>query len=159
MRTWVKVTLAGVSLVVIGVLALGGTAAYFVFRNLERRGATEADTVRAIEAVRERFPGRPPLVEVIDPQAGNIRLNRLVHPEGRRPTTIHVLAWNADDGELMRTKIPLWLMRFSSLNILSQMGIAPEKFRLTVHDVQQYGPGIVADYRRPGRNLVLIWVE
>jgi hypothetical protein len=159
MRTWVKVTLAGVSVVVIGVLALGGTAAYFVFRNLERRGASEADTVRAIEAVRERFPARPPLVEVIDPQAGNIRLNRLVHPEGKRPTTIHVLAWNADDGELLRTKAPLWLMRFSSLNILSQLGIAPAKFRLTVQDVERYGPGIVADYRRPGRSLVLIWVE
>ena len=159
MRTWVKVTLAGVSVVVIGVLALGGTAAYFVFRNLERRGASEADTVRAIEAVRERCPGRPPLLEVVDPQAGNIRLNRLVHPEGRRPTTIHVLTWNTDDGEMLRTKIPLWLMRFSSLNILSQLGIAPEKFRLTVQDVERYGPGIIADYRRPGRNLVLIWVE
>jgi hypothetical protein len=159
MRTWVKVSLAGVSVVVLGVLVLGGTAAFHIFRNLERRSANEADAVRAIEAVRERFPGRPPLVEIINPQAGDIRLNRLVHPEGRRPTTIHVLTWNTDDGELLRTKAPLWLMRFSSLNVLSQLGIAPEKFRLTLQDVQRYGPGIVADYRRPGRNLVLIWVE
>jgi hypothetical protein len=28
-----------------------------------------------------------------------------------------------------------------------------------VQDVQRYGPGIVADYRRPGQSHVLIWVE
>ncbi len=55
--------------------------------------------------------------------------------------------------------LSVWLMRFSSVNVLSRLGLAPEKFRLTVQDVEQYGPGIVADYRRPGHSHVLIWVE
>jgi hypothetical protein len=47
----------------------------------------------------------------------------------------------------MRTDVAPWLMRFSTLNLASQLGIAPAKFRLTVSDVQRYGPGIVCRFR------------
>jgi hypothetical protein len=159
MRTWVKVSLAGVALVVIGIVALAGTGAYFVFRNLDRRTATETETLREFDLIRAKFGPRQPLVEILNPQAADIRLNRTVHPEGRRATTLHVVAWNVDDGEILRTEVPVWLMRFSTINVLSSLGVAPEKFSLTVQDVQRYGPGIVADYRRPGQNHVLIWTE
>lgn len=159
MRTWVKVTIAGVVVAFVGIAALAGTGAYFVFRNLDTRSASEADTRRDFDAIRARFVGRPPLVEIVNLQTGDIRLNRLAHPDGRRVNTIHVLTWNADDGELFRTEVPLWLMRFSSVNVLSQLGVAPAKFRLTVEDVRRYGPGIVVDFSRPGQNHVLIWVE
>lgn len=56
-------------------------------------------------------------------------------------------------------EVPLWLMRFSTLNITSQLGIAPEKLRLTVGDVQRYGPGIIADYSAEGSFRVLVWVD
>jgi hypothetical protein len=100
MRTWVKASLAGVSLVVLGIAALAGTSAYFVFRNLDRRSATETETLRELDAIRARFGPRQPLVELTNPQSGDIRINRLVHPEGRRASTLHVVTWNADDGEL-----------------------------------------------------------
>jgi hypothetical protein len=50
-------------------------------------------------------------------------------------------------------------MRFSSINILSHLGIAPERFSLTVQDLERYGPGIIVDFRHPGVNRVLIWAE
>jgi hypothetical protein len=50
-------------------------------------------------------------------------------------------------------------MRFSTVNILSQLGIAPAKFRLTVGDIEHYGPGIVVDYSSRGAFRVLVWVE
>jgi hypothetical protein len=159
MRTWVKVTIAGVSIAVVALVALAVTGAYFVGRNLETRSATEADTLREFDAIRARFGARQPLLEIVDPQSADIRLHRTAHPEGRRASTIHVLSWNADDGESLTTEAPLWLMRFSSVNILSRLGVAPAKFRLTVEDVERYGPGIVVDYRRPGNSHVLIWVE
>lgn len=159
MRTWVKVTIAGVAVAVVGFAALAGTGAYYVFRHMDTRSASEADTRREFGAIRTRFTGRPPLIEIINPQTADIRVNRLAHPDGRRVDTIHVLTWNVDDADLLRTDVPLWLMRFSSVNILSQLDVAPEKFRLTVEDVRRYGPGIVVDYGRPGRQHVLIWVE
>ena len=140
MRTWVKVSLAGLALVVLGIAALAGTSAYFVFRNLDTRDATETETLREFDAVRAKFGPRQPLVEFTNPQSADIRINRLVHPEGRRASTLHVITWNSDDGELLRTEVPVWLMRFSSLNVLSTLGVAPEKFSLTVQDVQRYAP-------------------
>jgi hypothetical protein len=159
MRTWVKFTIAGVSLAAIGFAALAGTGAYYVFRHMDTRSATEAESRREIDAVRARFTGRPPLIEIVNPQTGDIRINRLAHPEGRGVDTLHVITWNAAEGELLRTDVPVWLMRFSSVNVLSQLGVAPEKFRLTVDDVRRYGPGIVVDYGRAGRQHALVWVE
>lgn len=159
MRTWVKVTIVGGAIVLIGFIALAGTGAYLVFRHMDTRGATEADARREFDAIRVRFVGRPPLIDIGSPKAADIRVNRLAHPEGRRGDTLHVLTWNAADGELLRTNVPLWLMRFSTVNVLSHLGIAPSRFRLTVEDLKRYGPGIVVDYRPAAGNHVLIWME
>lgn len=158
MRTWVKVTITGVVVVVLGISALAGTGAYYFFRHLDAKQANEADTLREFDALRARFGPRPPLVDIVDLRAADIRINRAPHPEGRRATTLHVLTWNAD-GDRLQSDVPLWLMRFSSVNILSTLGLAPEKFRLTADDVARYGPGIVAEVRQPGRSDVMIWVE
>jgi len=158
MRTWVKVTIGGVVLAVVAFAALAGTGAYYFMRHLEIRNSPEVDILKEFDAIRARYGTREPLVTLVKPETGDIRLNRTEHPQGRRASTMHVLTWNTD-GERMQADLPLWLMRFSTVNVLSKLGVAPEKFRLTVHDVEKYGPGIVADYRRPGRNHVLMWVE
>jgi hypothetical protein len=159
MRTWVKATLGGVALVAVAVVALAATGAYFVFRHMEKRAGSEADAVQTIDAIKARFGSRPALVEIVDPQRADIRINRPVEPTATPVDTIHIINWKSDTGELIRTEIPLWLMRFSTLNIASQLGIAPAKFRLTVSDVERYGPGIVVDYGSRGTSRVLMWVD
>ena len=159
MRTWLKVTLWGVALAVLVFAALAGTGAYYFLRHLETGRAAEADTLKEFETIRAKFGSREPLILLIKPESGDIRISRTTHPQGLRASTIHVLTWTAEDQDRLRTDLPLWLMRFSSVNILSRLGIAPDKFRLTLQDVERYGPGIVADYRRPGHSHALIWVE
>jgi hypothetical protein len=159
MRTWVKASLGAVALVAVGLVALAGTGAYYVLRHLETQAAGETESVKAVEAVRARFGARPPLIEVVDPRTANIRINRPAEPSTSRVATIHIINWKGDTGEMTRAQVPLWLMRFSSLNIASQLGIAPEKFRLTVADIERYGPGIVVDYGSPGALRLLVWVE
>ena len=160
MRKWVKWTLAGFVGVIVLFLIVAGVGGYYVFRHLETAQTTESAVLEQFAAVRKTFPERPPLVEIINPQAGEIRINKLVHPEGLEATTLHVLTWNrSEGGEKLQTDVPLWLMRFSSFNILSKLGVTPSKYRLVVHDIEVYGPGIVADYRRPGQSNVLIWAQ
>jgi len=157
MRTWVKVSLAGVALVVLVFAALAGTGAYYVFRRLELSTATEAAVTKDFDAIKARFGAKPALVEVTDVR--DFKINRAAQPDGRPVTTLHVMTWTQEDGQVFRTEVPIWLMRFSSINIASQLGIAPERFSLTVKDIQRNGPGIIVDFRRPGHNRVLIWVE
>ena len=159
MRTWVKATLGGVALIVVALVALGATGAYFVLRHMEKRAGSESEAVKAIDTVKVRFGSRPPLIEIIDPQNAEIRINRPVEASTLRVDTIHVISWKNDPAELSRADVPLWLMRFSTVNIASQLGIAPEKFRLSVGDVERYGPGIVVDYGSPGGLHVLVWVD
>src|SRR5262245_51823876 len=159
MRTWVKVTLGGVTLIAVAVLALAGTGAYFVFRHMEKRTSAEAEAMRTIDAAKARFGARPPLVEIVDPRSADFRINRPAEPSAVPVDTIHVVSWKRENGELVRLDVPLWLMRFSTVNIASQLGIAPEKFRLTVGDVQRYGPGIVVDFTSQGEFRLLVWVD
>jgi hypothetical protein len=159
MRTWAKVTLGGVALVAAAIAALAATGAFFVLRHMERRPSSEAEAVRAIDAVKARFGSRPPLVEITDPRQVDIRINRSTETGVPHVDTIHIINWKSDTGELMRTEVPLWLLRFSTLNIASQLGIAPARFRLTVSDIERYGPGVIADYASPGSVRVLMWVD
>jgi hypothetical protein len=159
MRTWVKGTLAGAALVASFGFALAGIGAYFVLGNLERRNASEGEALREMGAIRARFGARPPLVEIVDIRRGDIRINRLQNADGFRVTTLHIVNWNLESRELVRTEAPLWLMRFSSVNLLSQMGVGPASLRLTVDDIRRYGPGIVVDYGPPGSFRVMVWVD
>jgi hypothetical protein len=159
MRTWVKVSIVGASLLVLAFVALAGTGAFFVLRHLNVGTATEAAATKDFDAIRARFGARPPLIEVTDVRGRDFKINRPQQPDGRAIKTLHVLTWTQNDGHVFRTEVPVWLMRFSSINILSQLGVAPDRFRLTVQDLERYGPGIIVDFRRPEENRVLLWVE
>jgi hypothetical protein len=159
MRTWVKVSIWSAIVGLLGFAIVAGTGSYYFLRHLNADHATEADTVRQIDAIRARFGSRQPLIEIVDPQTADARIHRSADPQGRQISTIHMLTWDADDGTRLQTEMPLWLMRFSTVNILSKLGVAPERFRLTVDDLRRYGPGIVVDYRHPGKADVLIWVD
>ena len=159
MRKWVKVTLILVAVGAFLFMVLAGAGAYYVFRHLDRRTTTEADTRGDFDAVRTKFAGRAPLVEIRNLASGDLTINRVVHPQGRRATTVHVMTWNAEESQFLRTDVPIWLTKFSSINVLSHLGIAPQKFRLTAEDLERFGPGIVVDYKQPGKNPVLIWLE
>ena len=159
MRTWARAALGGLAVVALAFAVLAGTGAYFVFRGMEKRVSGEADAVKEIEVVKARFGQRAPLVEIVDPVRADIRINRPPDASAAKVDTVHVMSWKREDGELMRTAVPLWLLRFSSVNVLSQLGLAPEKFRLTVGDIERYGPGIIVDYGSPGASRLLMWVD
>jgi hypothetical protein len=157
MRKWVKYSLIAIAVAILGFAVLAGVGGYFVLRHLETKQASEVSAKPEFEAVRARFGKRAPMIEIVDLDKGDIKVQRLAHPEGLRANNLHVLTW--DDGQVLRTDVPLWLMRFSSVNILSHLGIAPARYRLTVEDLKRFGPGLVVDYQKPGQAQVLIWLE
>ena len=159
MRTWVKITIGGAALAALAFIALAGTGAYFVLRTLDTRTATEADAMRELDALRGRFGARPPLVEIDDAGSGNIRINRATATDAKPVTTLHVHAWKIESHELVRMAVPIWLARFSAVNVLSQLGVGPANLRLTVQDIERYGPGIVIDFGRPGADRVVVWAD
>jgi len=159
-HTRTRVALALVTVAVVGVVALMGTGAFIILSNL-RITRPAASTLEArFDEVRRRFPTRPPLIQVDDALRRRVHVN---HPPDsaplRRLDRFEILAWQAEDEKLVQTRAPVWMMRFSMLNLLSEFGLAPGSLRLTVDDVQRYGPGVVIDFISPKGDRVLVTVQ
>jgi hypothetical protein len=101
--------------------------------------------------------GRPQLVPERAPQAG----------DARPLTTLHVIAFNEDDGEMAKFDLPFWLLRMKSGPIrigAYAQGWDNRGVSFNVKDIEDHGPGIVVDVsgaemRRGRDGRLLIWVE
>jgi len=151
-KTWVWVV---VGIVVVGVLfVIAGAAAgvYFISRNLETRTVTHADAATEFDAVRARFADQKPLIE-LDERGELLRSNtdRPAPPDARRPETLYVMAFDPDDGGLVKMSIPFWLLRFKSKDPTINFGrdaMSLDELKLTVEDLERFGPTLVLDQRR-----------
>jgi len=154
-----RVVLGVVGVAVALVVGLLGTGAFIVLRNLRITESTPAEAAALIDEARARYTSRPPLIE-IDPVRKSVHINRPSPAEARKPVDhIEIFAWQADEGKLVRTRAPLWLMRFSMMNVLSQFGLTPDAVRVTVDDVERYGQGRLVDVTTPAGDRALVLVQ
>jgi hypothetical protein len=81
---------------------------------------------------------------------------------GRRLDTLHVLAWDPDEGKLAKVSLPFWFLRLKSTPIeLSAYasGFDDEGVSLRAEDIEKYGPGVILDYSTPSGERVLLWAQ
>ena len=148
----VFVVFVGISLVVLGV---AWAREHMHIENMPR---TTVDA--AFDDVRQRYQARPPLLEL----HGNTARSNPPAADAPRTSlsTMHVLAWDADDEKLARFEIPFWFLRLKETPIrfgTYATGLDELKISLTAAEIERYGPGIIADISRQGRDRALLWVE
>ena len=131
-----------------------------VLRNLSITRSTASVAAAQFDELRRRFLERPPLIQIDDPLHARVHVN---HPPRSAPLApldgFEILVWQADQQKLVHTRAPLWMMRFSALNVMSELGIAPGSVQVTVDDVQRYGPGVVVDFTSPKGDRALVVVR
>ncbi len=143
----------GISVVVLGVVW---------FRDhMEIQAASGASADSAFAEIREQHAGKAPLLEM--------RGSSIAHsnpPSETAPrtnlSTLHVLAWDAREGRLARFDIPFWFLRLKESPIrfgTYATGLDELKISLTAAEIERYGPGIIMDIEREGRDRALLWVE
>lgn len=159
-RRWIPIVVGVLLLLfVLGVGAVVFTAAWF--RNhMEVAETTEVDAAKAFDEVKARFPG-PALLEfrdgapkVVEAPAGPASTASL--------TTLHILAFDDDEGKLARIEVPFWILRLKSGPIAFSSwasGFNDERVKLRVEDIERRGPGIVLDMTQPRKGRVLIWAD
>ena len=152
----------GVVIVVIGIAAIVATTAW-VQQNLTVQDSNEVDAERQFDAVRARFSGRPPLLEL---QAG-----RPVYTGGKPPEAqaspapidrLHVLVWDPKDRRLASFAMPFWFLRLKSSPIEFSSyasGMDGGGVDLRPEDIEKFGPGIVIDTASPSGERVLVWTQ
>ena len=162
-KTWVWVVLGVMAVGILLVIALAGAGFYFVARNLEATTATAETAATEFDAVRSRFKGQRPLIE-LDERGRLLRSNtdRTARPDAPRPEALHVLAFDPDDGGMVKITVPFWLLRLKmggSTIDLSGNRVDLEDLKLSVEELERLGPTLVLDQTSAGGDRVLVWSQ
>jgi hypothetical protein len=161
-RRWIAI-LAGIVLL-LGVMAVGAvvfTAMWFR-ENMTITRSNEDAATQKFEEVRRRFAGQEPLIQLVDGRPQLTKdLSSLAVP--RTPlSSIHVIAYDRDEGNTVTFSLPFWLLRLKSGPIrisAYQQGWNDRGVAFRVEEIERHGPGIVVDVSEPGEGRVLIWAE
>ena len=161
-RSWLTIIL-GV-LLLFGILGVGCVvvAVSFFRQNVSiSENTTEEAAMRQMDEVRGRFPGQQPLIQLVDDRPQMV--DRGTPPTAQRPlSTVHVIAFDRDEGNLVNFSLPFWLLRMKSGPIrisAYQQGWDDRGVSFRVEDLEKHGPGIIVDITQGGEGRVVIWAE
>lgn len=161
---WIAVGLAGALL--LAFIAVVAAGVFFVVRQMDTEPASEASADRTFAEARSRFEGQEPIIQ-IDAGEGLVR-TRIARrppedPTGPTPDTMHVMAWDPEEGRIVRLSLPFWLLRLGNRGSIrfssDRTRLSFENLDLTVDDLARYGPALIVDHKMPHGERVLIWTQ
>lgn len=162
-KTWIWVVVGIVVAGILLVIALAGAGLYFFSQNIKARTVTTETATTEFEAVRARFTGHKALIE-LDERGNLLRSNtdRPVSGNPKSPETLYVMAFDPDDGSLVRVTVPFWLLRMKMKGTRIDLGgsrMDLEDLKLTVEDLERFGPTLVLDQKNERGDRVLVWSQ
>jgi hypothetical protein len=161
-RRWLAVLLGVLFVLVLGMMALAGSCAYMVRKQVQvREAASVGDYEREAAAILERFEGVPPLV-VQGPSGPSISSKALAarQKRGGAINNLHILVFSLRDGKLVRLTLPMWLLRMSpdGRMDIDRDEVGLDHIRLSIDDLEAAGPGPLF-VRETDDSRVLVWTE
>jgi hypothetical protein len=161
-RNWITILLGVLVLfTILGVGCVVITVSWFR-QNLDVSETTEEAAMRELDAIRAKFPNQQPLIQMVDgrPQYDAERATQSTAQSSL--TTLHVSAFDQDQGNLVRFSLPFWLLRMKSGPIrisAYQQGWDDRGVSFDVADIEKHGPGIIVDIAQGREGRVVIWAE
>ena len=153
-----KILLTIAIVVPVAFLIFAATVAYVILSTIETtRSAPDAATA-TMEEVRRAYPARPPLIEVVNLRAADVRINRDPNRPRKPVDKLHFLIWDPDAQEVTRGSAPAWVARMR-VSITGIGGWSFSDLHVTMEDIERYAPGIVVDFKTPEGEQVLVWVR
>jgi hypothetical protein len=162
-RTWVWVIVGVFAVGILCVIAMAAAGIYYFTQNIEAKKASPTVAASEFNAVRERFRGQKPLIE-LDERGRFLRSNvdRPAPKNARQPEMLYVLAFDPDDEGLVKVTVPFWLLRMKIGNSHVDFGDSRmdlEDLKLTVEDLERFGPTLILDQTNAGGDRVLVWSQ
>ena len=162
-RKWIPIVI-GV-LILCFVVAAGGIAlmVWMVRQSMSITDMTEASAASEFDTVRAKFAGQQPLIRLVDgrPQYDEDRASKGTGQPGSL-TTMHILAWDDDEGKLVSLAVPFWLLRLKSgpIRLSAYSGGWDDRgVSFRIEDLERHGPGLLMDVDEETEGRVLIWVD
>jgi len=160
--TWVWVIVATAALAVLGVISLAAAGLWFVRSHVNVQPTTVAAATSDFQTIRQRFGNQAPLIELDD--RGNFVHANTDRPNGTtRPDSLNIMAFDARDEKVVHIDIPFWILRLKTRGTLVDVGgggnIDLQKLRLTVEDLERFGPTLIVDHRDMNGSRVVVWSQ
>ncbi|HET7618479.1 MAG TPA: hypothetical protein VFK20_08215 [Vicinamibacterales bacterium] len=160
-KTWVWVVVGVFAVCVLGVVALAAAGIWFARSHIDIQSTTPTAATDDFQRVRERFAGQQPLIE-LDERGHVVRAHTDRPMSDQRPESLHVMAFDPDDGRIVRLTIPFWLLRLKMRGTRIDVGgdnIDLEDLKMTVEDLERYGPTLIVDHKGEDGEHVLVWSQ
>lgn len=161
-RRWIPILL-GV-LLLLGIVAVGAivlTVSWFR-QNMTITESTNEAADKQFDEVRARFPGQQPLIQLVDGRPQYVAERASQSSSQKSLTTLHVIAFDNDEGKVVTFSLPFWVLRMKSGPIrisAYQQGWDDRGVSFRIEDIEKHGPGIIVDGSEHGEGRVLIWAE
>jgi hypothetical protein len=160
-RTWVWIVVSIAVVCVLGLVAVAGVGFYFVTKHIQTTEATPATAAQQFDAVRAGFAGQKPLVE-LDSRGEFVRANtdRPVPARTTPPEQLHLLACDPSEGRVVRFRLPFWVLKMKMGDTTIDLNgnrLDLEDLRLSVEDLERYGPALIVDHKGADGTRVLVW--
>lgn len=160
-KTWVWVVVGIFAACILALVAMAAAGLWFAKTHIDIRSASSATVSADFDSVRQQFHAQKPLIELDD--HGHFLRANTDRPAGeKRPETLNVMAFDPDDGRVVRVNIPFWMLRFKMRGTRVNIGrndFDLEDLKLTVEDLERYGPTLILDHKERGGDHVLVWSQ
>lgn len=160
-KPWVWVIVGIVVLGILGVIAMAAAGLWFVKSHVSVQSSTPATASADFQTIRARFANQKPLIEL--DERGNFLHANTDRPAGTaRPQTLTILAFDSGDEKVVRVELPFWLLRLKAGGSRFDVGgnnVDLAKLRLTVEDLERFGPTLILDQKDSDGSRVLIWSQ
>jgi hypothetical protein len=160
-KTWIWVVVGIVAVCILGVIAMAAVGLWFVRSHVDIRPTTVTAATEDFKSIRERFATQKPLIELDD--RGNFVHANVDRPSSPTPPqSLNIMAFNPKDERVVRMDLPFWLLRFKMRGTRIDVGdgnIDLAKLRLTVEDLERFGPTLILDQKGGNGSRVLVWTQ
>lgn len=159
-KAWVWIVVGIVIFGILGVIAMAAAGLWFVKSHVNIQSTTSAVASADFQTIRARFANQKPLIELDD--RGNFLHANTDRPSSpQRPHTLTILAFDSDDQKVVRLELPFWLLRLKGGSRFDVGGgnVDLAKLRLTVEELERFGPTLILDQKDTDGSRVLIWSQ
>jgi hypothetical protein len=160
-KTWIWVAIGVVVCGILAIVMLAAVGLWFVKSHVAIQATTTAAATADFQTIRARFASQRPLIEL--DERGNFLHANTDRPAGTAPPqTLNILAFDSKDERVVRMDLPFWLLRLKMRGSRIDVGgnnIDLAKLRLTVEDLERFGPTLILDQKDGDGSRVLIWSQ
>ena len=162
-KTWIWIVVTIVVIGILGVVAMAGVGFYLFSQHFDTKVVSREDAWQEFQRIKTEFAATKPLIE-LDERGRFLRANtdRPTNRDVRTPDQLNVLAFDPDDERMVKVSSPFWLLRLKKHGATVDFNggrLDLEDLKLTVEDLERFGPTLILDHQSTRGERVLVWSQ